>query len=63
MLPNRSALSKHIEFNHINMLEGPISSGNTPCNFFGFASLIGCEVAFQQLPGSCLKASDFFSTA
>ena len=63
MLPNRSAFSKHIEFNRIEIIQGPISSSNSPCNFFGFAGLIGCEVAFQQCPGSCLKTNDSISSA
>jgi hypothetical protein len=63
MLPNRSSVSKYIEFSHIDMLEGPISRGNSPCNFFGFANLLGCEVAFQQCSGSCLSTNHFISAA
>ena len=63
MLPNRNAVGKQCKFNDIELLQGPISRGNSPCNFFGFANQLGCEVAFVQCPGSCLKTNDFIAAA
>jgi hypothetical protein len=63
MLPNRSSVCKHIEFNHIDILQRPISRGNSPCNFFGFANLLDCEVGLRKSPDSCPKPDDFISVA
>jgi hypothetical protein len=59
MPPNRSLVGKQIGFNYLGVLQRRITKGNSPCNFFGFASRLDCEVASQKCSDSCLKTNGF----